>query len=50
MEKRRILDEFCAVTRYHRKAAIRVLKAGSALWKTCPPWKGAGDGPAAESY
>lgn len=24
-EKRRILDEFCAVTRYHRKAAIRVL-------------------------
>ena len=24
-DKRRILDEFCAVTRYHRKAAIRVL-------------------------
>ena len=24
-EKRRILDEFCSVTRYHRKSALRLL-------------------------
>ena len=29
-DKRRILDEFCAVTGYHRKAAIRVLNHGAA--------------------
>jgi hypothetical protein len=27
-EKQKILDEFCATTRYHRKHAIRILRAG----------------------
>ena len=35
-EKRRILDEFCQVTRYHRKAAIRVLN-GPAPGAVRPP-------------
>jgi hypothetical protein len=39
LEKQKILDEYVAVTGYHRKAAIRILRAGSANAKKPCVWK-----------
>src|SRR3982750_977730 len=35
-EKGRILDEFVAVTGFHRKHAMRVLRGGQANWRSAP--------------
>lgn len=39
LEKQKILDEYVAVTGYHRKAAIRILRAGPAARKNMRVWK-----------
>jgi hypothetical protein len=54
LQKRRILDEFAAVTGYHRKHAMRLLRSGLAekaskrserrIYDDRVPWRGVGSG------
>ena len=39
LEKQKILDEYVAVTGYHRKAAIRILRAEPVVEKKTRIWK-----------